>query len=165
MALREICKYPDPILREKCAPLTDFDDSLHSLLSDMADTMYDENGIGLAAPQIGLPLQITVIDVDREDGSLIEVINPQITWYDGEVDSEEGCLSIPDYRDTIKRADQIKVTAFDRHGNEYEIETDGLLSICLQHEIDHLNGVLFVDHLSRMKKDIFKRWFKKNGPL
>ena len=163
MAKLEILRYPDKRLRNKALPVTEFDASLRTLCENMAETMYAESGIGLAAPQLGLTKRITVIDVSADRSELIEFINPEITWDDGEVDSEEGCLSIPEFRETIQRREEVPVQAVDRHGESFEVKADELLSICLQHEIDHLNGVLFIDKLSRLKKEIFKKWHKKRA--
>lgn len=162
MTILDIRIYPDPILKEVCKPVTGFNADLKKLLDDMYQTMLVSNGIGLAAPQIGVNKRIAVIDVSEERDQRIELINPELTLLDGTIPSEEGCLSIPEYRDTVKRAPEVKVKAQDRDGNEFEIEADGLLAICMQHEIDHLNGILFVDKLSRLKRELFKRWFKKN---
>ncbi|MCB0353476.1 MAG: peptide deformylase [Bdellovibrionales bacterium] len=164
MAKLPVRKFPDPVLREKCGPVETFDSELFQLLDDMAETMYAENGIGLAAPQVGVSQQITVIDVGEENPNLLEFINPQIVARDGNTPSEEGCLSIPEYRDTIKRSERVTVRALDRTGSTFEVEADDLFAICLQHEIDHLNGVLFIDHLSPLKRALFKKWLKKRGP-
>lgn len=162
MAKLPIVTYPDPRLKEVCAPVATFDRELHTLLDDMRETMYAANGIGLAAPQIGRLERIAVVDVSPEGNDPLELINPEIIEQEGSTDSEEGCLSIPDYRDTVKRHRTVTVRAYDRHGEQFEIEADGLFAICLQHEIDHLNGVLFVDRMSRLKRELFKRWAKKH---
>ncbi len=161
MAILEIKLYPDPVLKEIAKEVEKFDDKLKNLLDDMYMTMLDANGIGLAAPQIGISSQIAVIDVSEERNEKIELINPKISWNDGSIPSEEGCLSIPEYRDTVRRFKEIKVEAFDRNGKKFEMQTDGLLAICMQHEIDHLNGILFTDRLSRLKRELFKRWYSK----
>jgi peptide deformylase len=161
MALREIRIYPDEVLRQETKPVEDFSKDLHTLLDDMAETMYEANGVGLAAPQVGELLRLTVIDVSDEGDTILEFINPVITKKDGKVPSEEGCLSIPGYRDTISRAGIVTVEAVNRHGEPFVTEADGLLAICLQHEIDHLDGVLFIDHLSRLKRDAFKKKWRK----
>ena len=166
MSILEIKIYPDPILKEQTSEVDKFDTNLLKLLDDMYQTMLIANGIGLAAPQVGVSKQIAVIDVsekrDEPGGSeRIELINPKIVWSDGQTSSEEGCLSIPEYRDTIKRFKEIVVEAKNRDGKEIEIKADGLLGICMQHEIDHLNGILFIDRLSRLKRELFKRWHKK----
>jgi peptide deformylase len=161
MGILEIVKYPDPRLKQPCERETVFDSSLHKLLDDMRDTMYEAEGIGLAAPQVGVLKRIAVVDVSQDRDGVIELINPEITWSEGKVPSEEGCLSIPDYRETISRNENIKVTAQDRNGKEFELEASEILAICIQHEIDHLNGILFVDRLSRLKREFFRRWLKK----
>lgn len=161
MSVLDIRIYPDPVLKQQAAPVTEFDSKLERLLRDMADTMYDADGIGLAAPQVGILQQIAVIDVSEKRDQVLHFINPVITERSGETPSEEGCLSIPEYRDTISRNTNITVQAVDPSGTAFELKADGLLAICLQHEIDHLNGVLFVDHLSRLKREFFKRWLKK----
>jgi len=165
MTIRELVKYPDPRLHQDCELVTKFDGELSQLLDDMFETMYQADGIGLAAPQIGVLQRITVIDVSSDGEEQFALINPEIIEKTGSVSSEEGCLSIPGYRDTLKRSEQVTVRAQDRTGEVFELAADGLLAICLQHEIDHLHGVLFTDKLSRLKKEFFKRWFKKNEPL
>ncbi|NBW40394.1 peptide deformylase [bacterium] len=162
MAKREIRIYPDDVLRQETIHVTEFAKGLHTLLDDMKETMYSAHGIGLAAPQIGELLRVTVIDVSEDGDDPLEFINPIITTKDGTVPSEEGCLSIPDFRETITRAECVTVDAQNRHGESFQVEADGLLAICLQHEIDHLDGVLFIDHLSRLKREIFKKkWGKR----
>jgi len=161
MATLPIVKYPDPRLKQQCELVTSFDDNLATLIANMTETMYQANGIGLAAPQVGVLSQVAVVDISETRNQVIHIINPKIEIAQGKTPSEEGCLSIPDYRETINRNETVKVTAVDMHGKPFEIEADGLLAICLQHEIDHLNGILFVDRLSRLKRELFKRWFKK----
>lgn len=161
MSKLEIRIYPDPILKQTSTNVLEFDKKLKTFLDDMHETMLDAHGIGLAAPQVGVSQQIAVIDVSEERNQRIDLINPKIVWTAGSVPSEEGCLSIPEYRDTIKRSREIIVQFFDSDGIEKEIKADGLLAICMQHEIDHLNGILFVDKLSRLKRELFKRWLKK----
>jgi peptide deformylase len=143
MAIRTIVKHPDPILREKAMVVTKFNANLHKLLDDMAETMYDADGVGLAAPQVGISKRVIVMDCG--DG-LIEVVNPEIVEYEGEqFDMPEGCLSIPGLRGDVRRHAWIRLRGQDRLGNPIELEAEGLLSRCAQHEIDHLNGVLFID--------------------
>jgi peptide deformylase len=161
MAILPIITYPDPRLKEKAAEVTDFDSSLHSFLDDMIQTMYHADGIGLAATQVAVMKRVAVIDVSEERNSPIELINPIITARSGKVTSKEGCLSIPDFRETITRAESVSVSAVDRHGKPFSFDATELLSFCVQHEIDHLDGVLFVDHLSNLKKQLFLRWAKK----
>ncbi len=162
MSILDIRIHPDPVLREKCLEVEEFDDQLGKLLDNMAETMYEAPGIGLAAPQIGITQRIAVVDVSENGNGLLELINPVIEEKRGEqIPSEEGCLSIPEYRDTIQRYPEISVKAQDRTGKTFEIEATEILAICIQHELDHLDGVLFIDHLSRLKRDTFKRWYKK----
>jgi peptide deformylase len=166
MALREIRTYPDPVLRKKTSAVERIDSALDRLIEDMVETMHAAPGVGLAANQVGVPLQLAVIDLSsREDEEqrhpLLVIINPEILALEGSVIEEEGCLSIPDYAEKVKRAARVKVRAQDRKGKQFEIEAEGLMAKALQHEIDHLNGLLFVDKLSPLKKSLFKRRFKK----
>jgi peptide deformylase len=166
MAIRKIRTYPDPVLRAKTSPVEAIDDSLQRLIEDMVETMHAAPGVGLAANQVGVPLQLAVIDLgDREEKgprrSLIVLINPEILSQEGSVIAEEGCLSIPDLSEKVKRAARVKVRAKDRTGRPFEIEAEGLMAKALQHEIDHLNGILFVDRLSSLKRNVFRRKFKK----
>ncbi len=149
MAIRVIVKDPDPVLREKAKPVTKFNKNLHKLLDDMAETMYDAQGVGLAAPQIGILKRVIVIDTGDENG-LIEMVNPQIIERDGEQFGPEGCLSIPGINGDVRRALHVKVRGQDRNGNEFEIEGTELLARAFQHEVDHLNGVLFTDLAERI---------------
>jgi peptide deformylase len=144
MAIRIIVKDPDPVLREKSKPVTKITPNIHKLLDDMADTMYDAEGVGLAAPQIGILKRVIVIDVGDEHG-LIEMINPELIHKEGEQLGSEGCLSIPGLRGDVKRAMKVTVKGLDRNGNEIVITGTELLARAFQHEIDHLNGVLFTD--------------------
>jgi len=166
MALRQIRTYPDPVLRKKTSRVEHIDSTLSRLIEDMVETMHAAPGVGLAANQVGVPLQLAVIDLSsREDEEqrhpLLVIINPEILAMEGSVIEEEGCLSIPDYAEKVKRAARVKVRAQDRTGKQFELETEGLMAKALQHEIDHLNGLLFVDKLSPLKKSLFKRRFKK----
>ena len=161
MAVLPIKIYPDPILRDPGAVVSDFNLDLRKFLDSMADTMYHAEGIGLAAPQVGVSRRVAVVDVSQESQERIDLVNPKIISKSGSVPSEEGCLSIPKYRETVKRSEKIVVQAQDGAGKEFELQAEGLLAICLQHEIDHLDGVLFIDHLSRLKRELFKRWLKK----
>lgn len=159
----EIVKYPDPVLAKKGAPVTVFDDKLKKLVDDMFASMYEAQGIGLAAPQIGLSQRLTVIDTSfkKNPDDRIVLINPEIIDREGEQYEEEGCLSLPDIRDKVKRAAWVKVRAQDVNGEWFEIEGEELLARAFQHEIDHLDGVLFIDRLSRLKKDLTVRRIKK----
>lgn len=164
MALRDIIILPDSILKKKSKSFDVVDASVRSLADDMLETMYDAPGIGLAAVQIGLLKRMIVIDVAREEESRDPVclINPKIVWLSEETaEYEEGCLSIPDIYDMVTRPAEVKVQYLDRDGAECERHCEGLLSTCIQHEIDHLDGVLFIDHLSRLKRDRVIRKFVK----
>lgn len=166
MAIREIRKYPDPVLRAKTAPVKQVDEPLQRLIDDMVETMHAAPGVGLAANQVGVPLQLAVIDVSPRDekgrrNSLMVIINPEIVAAQGAVVEEEGCLSIPEISEKVKRSAKVVVRAQDRTGKLFEMEAEGLLAKALQHEIDHLNGLLFVDRLSPLKKSIVRRKLKK----
>ena len=163
MAVLPIITYPNPVLSQKTKRVSNFDRSLHTLLDNMFETMYRGRGVGLAAPQVSSELRVTVVDISEDRSEKIELINPEIVEHTGKVKSEEGCLSIPGYRDFVERSKIIRVLAFDRHGKSFELQAEGLLSMCLQHEIDHLDGVLFVDRLSRLKKELFKKWIAKRS--
>lgn len=166
MAIRTIRVYPDPVLRTKTARVKKIDGSLDGLIQDMVETMHAAPGVGLAANQVGVSLQLAVIDLSsREDAEdrhpLLVFINPEIISQEGAAVEEEGCLSIPDFSEKVKRAAKVRVRAQDRTGKTFEIEAEGLLAKAFQHEIDHLNGLLFVDHLSPLKKSVFKRRYRK----
>ena len=166
MAIREIRKYPDPVLRAKTERVENIDDSVQRLIDDMVETMHAAPGVGLAANQVGVPLQLAVIDLgDREEEGtrhpLLVLINPEFCSQEGSVVAEEGCLSIPDLTEKVKRAARVKVRAQDRTGRLYEIEAEGLMAKALQHEIDHLNGILLIDRLSPLKRNIFRRRLKR----
>lgn len=164
MSLREILIYPDGRLKKKSAPVKDFDRVLHRLLDDMAETMYESKGVGLAGPQVGENLRAVVIDVDfGKSGSknIQEFVNPVIVSAEGSQMSEEGCLSVPGFKSTIKRKLNIAVEAFDRGGDKVVFEATDLLSRVLQHEIDHLDGIMFFDRLSGLKRQLLKRKIEK----
>ena len=166
MSLLDIVIYPDPVLREKCQPVSEITDEIRQLIEDMTETMYDAPGIGLAASQVGSLHRVIIVDVgdDEESGSegkLYQIINPEIVAESGSVESEEGCLSIPDVRESVKRSSDITVKGLDPEGNEISIDANGLLSICLQHEIDHLDGILFIDRISRLRRELIKSRLKK----
>lgn len=144
MSIRFIVKHPDDVLREKAQEVTKFNANLHKLLDDMADTMYDADGVGLAAPQIGISKRVIVVDVGDDNG-LIELVNPEIVTADGEQLGPEGCLSIPGLQGDVKRAYHVVIRGFDRHGKPIQYEGTELLARAFQHEVDHLNGVLFID--------------------
>jgi len=164
--IREILVYPDKRLKEVSKSVKKFDKELHTLLDDMYETMIHKKGIGLAAIQVGVPLRALIINLPDEEGNqkkedLIEVINPKIIETKGTTTYTEGCLSVPEYYDDVQRAQWVKVEFFDREGNKKIIETDGLLAIAFQHEIDHLNGHLFIEKLSFLKRKKFEKEWRK----
>ncbi len=161
--IREIVIWPDPILKKTAAPVERVDDSIRRLLDDMAATMYEADGVGLAAPQIAVSKRCIVIDTSpRQEGQkLIHLINPEIVKLEGTTTYTEGCLSIPGEAEEVERAAKVWVRALDYFGKPFEMECEGLLSIAAQHEIDHLEGTLFVDHLSSLKREIIRRRMKK----
>src|SRR4051795_7024679 len=175
MAIRPIFETPDPVLRQISRPVERFDEELKTLVADMFETMYDAPGIGLAAVQVGEPIRLLVIDLqepEEEGGEPVRdprvFINPEILWHsDTEVPYTEGCLSVPEQYAEVMRPDRIRARWRDEHGETYEQEIDGLLAICLQHEMDHLDGVPFIDHLSRLKRDMvlkkLAKWRKEQG--
>jgi len=152
MSLRAILHYPDPRLRTVAKPVEAVDDSVRQLVDDMAETMYDAPGIGLAATQIDVHRRVIVIDTSQDRDELRVFINPKIVARDGESVHEEGCLSVPGIYENVRRADRVTVQALDRDGNPFELEAEGLLAVCIQHEIDHLDGKVFVDYLSPLKQ-------------
>ncbi len=158
MSVLEILYFPDERLHEKSTPVTEFDDKLETLVEDMFETMYMAEGIGLAAPQINVLKKIVVIDVknEKKPEDQLVLINPEIIAKEGETGIDEGCLSVPELRAHIDRAEKVTVKAQDLKGNFFEVKADGLLAICIQHELDHLNGVLFIDYLSTMKKNLYR---------
>lgn len=159
----EILVYPDPILQQKAAPIEKITPEIKKLAEDMVETMYEADGIGLAAPQVGQSCRLIVIDITgpslKED--LKVIINPEIVTSEGEVEYEEGCLSIRELKAKVKRAEKVTVKGKKLNGKPVKIEADGLLAVCLQHEIDHLDGVLFIDRLSRLKRTLYDKKVKK----
>jgi peptide deformylase len=158
-----IVKFPDPILQRLTTPVTEFDDDLRKLVADMFESMYAAQGIGLAAPQIGIPKRLTVIDLSnkKEPNDKIVLVNPEITLQEGKQFEEEGCLSLPEIREKVRRAARVVVKAQDEHGNWKEYEGTELLARAFQHEIDHLDGVLFIFRVSALKRDLILRRIKK----
>ena len=157
MALLPILCYPDPRLHKVAQPVAAVDDRLRALIDDMLETMYDANGIGLAATQIDVHQRLVVIDTSEERNQPLVLINPEITWMSDErVKGEEGCLSVPGIYDGVERATAVKVTALDRNGQSQNIDAEGLLAICIQHELDHLKGKVFVEYLSPLKQGRIK---------
>lgn len=163
MAIRNIIFLPDPRLRLVSKPVETFDDSLQTLIDDMFETMYHARGVGLAAPQIGINIRLSVVDVvgDKKTQTLV-LINPEIIAKEGLVDYQEGCLSVPGAYDTVRRAEKVTLRAQDRHGEFYEMSAEGLLAECFQHEIDHLDGKLFIDLLSPLKRSMARKKLKKH---
>jgi peptide deformylase len=152
MALLNILRYPDARLHKLAAPVTVFDEALKRLVSDMAETMYAAPGIGLAATQVDVHKRVIVIDVSERRDSLVVLINPEILDASGVSDIEEGCLSVPGIYETLERAERVKVRACDQNGNPFTLEAQGLLAVCIQHEMDHLKGKVFVEGLSQLKQ-------------
>ncbi len=181
MAILEILTYPNPQLREVSKPVTEFNADLKKLVEDMLETMYDANGIGLAAAQVGELKRLLVIDtrprdeksrryaydelteLEKKIDQPLVLINPEIISGDGKTTFDEGCLSVPSFFETVERFEKIKVKACDVNGKEFQFEIDGLLAICIQHEMDHLEGTLFIDHISFTKSNKIKNQIKKNG--
>ncbi|MBA4366182.1 MAG: peptide deformylase [Desulfobacterium sp.] len=164
MTVLKIITYPDPFLKKKTKPVEDINDDIKKLIEDMADTMYEAPGVGLAAIQVGEDRSIIVFDpeADKENRPYQVLINPEIVSTEGELLSEnEGCLSVPEFRSDVKRAEFAVVTGLDIQGNPVRIDAQGLLAVILQHEIDHLNGILFIDRISSLKRGIYKRKVKK----
>src|SRR3954464_7590353 len=152
MPILNILRYPDARLHKSAALVTVFDDSLKKLVADMAETMYAAPGIGLAASQVDVHKQVIVVDVSERRDSLVVLVNPEIVEGTGESDSEEGCLSVPGIYELVPRAERVKVRAHDQNGNAFTLEAQGLLAVCIQHEMDHLHGKVFVENLSQLKQ-------------
>ena len=165
MALREVLKYPDPRLREISKPVLEINDEIRELAQDMCDVMYDEPGIGLAAPQVGVAVRLIVVDSewtaeDAEREPLI-LINPEITEQEGATTWNEGCLSVPDFEAEVERSQRVRLVAQDLEGDEVTIDAEDLQAVCFQHEVDHLEGVLFIDRISRLKRSLYVKRRKK----
>ncbi|HBG47034.1 MAG TPA: peptide deformylase [Deltaproteobacteria bacterium] len=163
-----ILKYPDPFLKTKATPVDKVDDGIRKLIDDMVETMYVAKGIGLASVQVGVDKRVIVLDVPGEEENervkgknLVALVNPEIVSAEGETVYEEGCLSVPGFTADVERASRLKVRALDRDGKPVEIKAGGLFAIALQHEIDHIDGILFIDRLSRLKREMIKRKLKK----
>ena len=159
----EILKYPDKRLRIIAKPVEEVNSQIKQLAKDMFQTMYEAPGIGLAATQVNFHQRLIVIDISEECNQPLCLINPEIIEKNGEIEYEEGCLSVPNYYENVKRANEIKVSALNELGQPFEIEADEMLSICIQHEMDHLNGILFVDHLSKLKQKRLKKKTEKQS--
>src|ERR1700761_9178716 len=156
-----ILEYPDPRLRKKAAPVDKFDDALRQFIDNLLDTMYSANGVGLAATQVDVHKRVIVLDVSETRDQPLVLINPEILSKEGEGPGEEGCLSLPGIYDKLSRATHIRVRAFGRDGLPFEMDADGLLAVCIQHEMDHLEGKLFVDYLSELKRQLIRRRLTK----
>ena len=157
----DILKYPDKRLRTIAKPVVSVDETIRQQVKDMFETMYEAPGIGLAATQVNFHQRIIVIDISDQCNESICLINPEVIEKSGEIQWEEGCLSVPDYYENIIRANDIKVQALNQHGETFELEASEMLSVCIQHEIDHLDGILFVDHLSKLKQKRLKKKTEK----
>ncbi|MGD9296553.1 MAG: peptide deformylase [Chromatiales bacterium] len=163
MAKREILHFPDPRLRNVARPVEEVDDEIRQLVDDMFETMYDAPGIGLAAIQINVAKRVIVVDVSEDKSEPLCLINPEILEKEGEETMDEGCLSVPEIYESVTRAEKIRVRALDREGKSYEMDVDGLLAVCIQHEIDHLDGKLFVDYLSNLKRQRIRKKLEKQS--
>jgi peptide deformylase len=163
MAVLEILKYPHPILKKRSQPVSQIDEEVKKLIQEMKETMYGAGGVGLAACQVGIPRRVIVLDVSPMDprNSFFALINPEIISGEGEIDHEEGCLSVPNCLEKVKRKEKVCVRGLSPQGMEIEIKGDGILAIVLQHEIDHINGVLILDRISRLKREIYRNKLKK----
>jgi len=162
MAILDILEFPDLRLRRKATPVTEVNDALRRTIDDMFETMYAAPGIGLAATQVNVHKQLIVIDISEEKDTPLVFINPELEIIDNTLSEyDEGCLSVPGYYETVSRPSTVRVTALDRDGKRFELETDGLLATCIQHEIDHLNGRLFVDYLSKLKRERIRSKLEK----
>ncbi|MFT5608367.1 MAG: peptide deformylase [Arenicella sp.] len=157
MAILDILVYPDPRLRKLAKSVLEVDDKIRQLVSNMTETMYDAEGIGLAATQVDVHQQVIVIDISETRDQILVLINPKIVKQDGEQVYDEGCLSVPEYYAPVTRAQNIEITALDQSGKQFELAAEGLLAICIQHEMDHLVGKVFVDYLSRLKQDRIRK--------
>ena len=165
MALLPILRYPDPRLHTKVLPVTVIDDTVRQLVADMAETMYEAPGIGLAATQVNVHRRVVVIDVSEDRGELLVFINPEIVERDGEQVCEEGCLSVPGIYEKVTRAEHVRVKAMNEKGEPFELEAHGLLAVCVQHEIDHLDGKVFVEYLSALKLNRIKSKLAKQARI
>jgi len=165
MAIRNILHFPDPRLRQVASPVEVVDGEIRKLVDDMAETMYDAPGIGLAATQIDVHKRVIVIDVSRDRSDLLVLINPEIVSGEGSQKLEEGCLSVPGIYEKVTRQEKVRVRALDRNGKEFELDADELLAVCIQHEIDHLDGKVFVDYLSPLKQQRIDKKLQKQQRL
>lgn len=161
LSILTILEFPDERLRKKAVAVKAVDESIRTLLDDMLETMYESRGVGLAATQVNVQLRIIVIDVSEEKNAPLFLINPEIIEKSGSEESEEGCLSVPGFYEKVKRAEQVKIKALDRNGQSVEFEARGLLAVCVQHELDHLEGKLFVDYISPLKRQRIRKKLEK----
>ena len=165
MAQLNILHYPDSRLRKSALPVETVDDGVRALVADLLETMYAAPGIGLAATQVNVQKRVIVMDVSESKNQPLALINPTLLDRGGEEEMEEGCLSVPGFYEAVKRAERVRVSALDRDGEPFELETGGLLAVCIQHEMDHLDGKLFVDYLSALKRDRIRRKLEKQARL
>ena len=165
MALLPILRYPDPRLHTRAAPVLKVDDRIRKLVADMAETMYEAPGIGLAATQVDVHQRVVVIDVSEDNSALLALINPEIISRSGEQVCEEGCLSVPGIYDKVTRAEQVRVRALNQKGETFELDAEGLLAVCIQHELDHLDGKVFVEYLSKLKQTRIKDKLAKKARI
>lgn len=165
MAQLNILHFPDPRLRKKAVPVDTVDEKIRTLVDDMFETMYEAPGIGLAATQVNVQKRVIVIDISEEKDQPLALINPHILEKEGEIETDEGCLSVPGFFEPVERAEHIRVSALDRDGNSFELEAEGLLAVCIQHEMDHLEGKLFVDYLSSLKRNRIRKKLTKQEKL
>lgn len=165
MALLPILRFPDPRLHKKAAPVSCVDDEIRRLAADMAETMYEAPGIGLAATQVNVHKQVIVIDVSEDHSELLTLINPEILSREGECEGEEGCLSVPGIYEKVKRSARVRVRALGLDGKPFELDVDGLLAVCVQHEMDHLQGKVFVEYLSQLKQTRIKTKLAKQARI
>lgn len=161
MSQLDILTFPNPRLRNVAKPVAQVDDRIRRYIDDMFETMYAAPGIGLAAIQVDIPLRLVVIDISDNQDQPLCLINPEILWREGEEQMDEGCLSVPGFYEPVTRAERLRVRALDRDGQPFELETGGLLAVCIQHEIDHLDGKLFVDYLSSLKRNRIRKKLEK----
>lgn len=161
MSRLEILHFPDPRLRRRAGSVSVVDDEIRRLIDDMLETMYDAPGIGLSAPQVNVAKRVVTIDVSQDRNAPVCLVNPEVRASAGETETEEGCLSVPGVFEIVKRPEWVRVSALDRDGRSREIEAEGLLAVCIQHEMDHLDGRLFVDYLSRLKRHRIRKKAEK----
>lgn len=166
--IREVLTYPNPLLKKKAEPITEITPEIRSLAADMAETMYENDGIGLAAPQVGELIRLVTIDIGgpEDRGEVMVLVNPELELVGEEIESEEGCLSVEDYRAPVTRSSKVLVKATDLDGKPLEFEAEDLLAVCLQHECDHLEGRLFIDRISRLKRSLYdakvRKWARQD---